>query len=161
MSDIVLDLKGVVDKYEGDAIISFFGAPLDMNDHARKACLASIRMKRTEAELKPAVPRGLPHPRTAPDPYRHQHRGHGRRQHGHEAEDGLHDDGQHVNLAARLEGVNKQYGTWILTSETTRAQAGDEISRGAWTAFASSEHPEAPVRLYEIIEAEARRPRPR
>jgi len=84
-------------------------------------------MKHTEAELNKKFLRQTPSPRAAPDQDRHQHRRHGRRQHGHEAEDGLHDDGSNVNLAARLEGVNKQYGTWILTGETTRAQAGDEI----------------------------------
>ncbi len=35
MSDIILDLGGTIDKYEGDAIIAFFGAPLDLPDHAR------------------------------------------------------------------------------------------------------------------------------
>jgi len=32
-----------------------------------------------------------------------------------------------VNLAARLEGVNKKYGTWILVSEATRTEAGDSF----------------------------------
>ena len=36
MSDIILDLQGTIDKYEGDAIISFFGAPVEFNDHAEK-----------------------------------------------------------------------------------------------------------------------------
>jgi adenylate cyclase len=51
MSDIILDLHGTIDKYEGDAIISFFGAPMDLEDHARRACLAAIRMKRVEKIL--------------------------------------------------------------------------------------------------------------
>ncbi len=46
MSDIILDLQGTIDKYEGDAIISFFGAPVEFNDHAARACIAAVRMKK-------------------------------------------------------------------------------------------------------------------
>jgi PAS domain-containing protein len=50
MSDIILEQKGTIDKYQGDAIISFFGAPLVLEDHALRACLAAIMMKRAEKE---------------------------------------------------------------------------------------------------------------
>ncbi|MDR2470902.1 MAG: CHASE2 domain-containing protein, partial [Treponema sp.] len=47
MSDVILKEKGTIDKYEGDAIIAFFGAPLDLPDHALRACLSAVQMKRT------------------------------------------------------------------------------------------------------------------
>jgi adenylate cyclase len=50
-----------------------------------------------------------------------------------------------------LEGVNKQYGTWILTSETARAQAGDDIYTRRLDRVRVVGITE-PVRLYEIIE---------
>ncbi|HOX93111.1 MAG TPA: adenylate/guanylate cyclase domain-containing protein, partial [Spirochaetales bacterium] len=51
MSDIILDQKGTIDKYEGDAIIAFFGAPLDLPEHARNACRSAILMKRLEEQM--------------------------------------------------------------------------------------------------------------
>jgi CheY-like chemotaxis protein len=51
MSDIILDQKGTIDKYEGDAIISFFGAPIELPDHVLRACSAAVIMKRAEKEV--------------------------------------------------------------------------------------------------------------
>jgi adenylate cyclase len=157
MSDIVLDLNGTIDKYEGDAIISFFGAPLEMNDHARRACLAAIRMKRAEAELnKQFLADSL-----TPSPLL--------------TRIGLNTGdmvvgnmgtkrkmdytmmGSHVNLAARLEGVNKQYGTWILTSEATQSKAGDDIFTRRLDRVRVVGINE-PVRLYEIIDEASQTP---
>ena len=52
MTDILLRYEGTVDKYEGDAIIAFFGAPLAFEDHPARVCLAAIDMKRRLAELR-------------------------------------------------------------------------------------------------------------
>ena len=54
MSDIILEQKGTIDKYQGDAIISFFGAPLELKDHALRACIAAILMKRIEIKVNKA-----------------------------------------------------------------------------------------------------------
>ena len=51
MSDIILEEKGTIDKYIGDAIVSFFGAPIDVEDHASRACYAALRMKEAENEI--------------------------------------------------------------------------------------------------------------
>ncbi|GHV45887.1 hypothetical protein AGMMS49546_32840 [Spirochaetia bacterium] len=55
MSDVVLAEKGTIDKYEGDAIIAFFGAPLDLPDHALRSCVSAITMKRIEKELNRVI----------------------------------------------------------------------------------------------------------
>ena len=51
MSDIVLENKGTIDKFEGDAIIAFYGAPVDNEQHARCALMSAIRMKQAEVEI--------------------------------------------------------------------------------------------------------------
>lgn len=45
MTDILLEEKGTLDKYEGDAIIAFFGAPMPLEDHAYRACLVALKMQ--------------------------------------------------------------------------------------------------------------------
>ena len=48
MSDIIMEEGGTIDKYEGDAIIALVGAPLKMEDHARRAVKAALKMKQSE-----------------------------------------------------------------------------------------------------------------
>ncbi|OQY36767.1 MAG: hypothetical protein B6229_09435 [Spirochaetaceae bacterium 4572_7] len=125
MSDIALEHKGTIDKYEGDAIIGFFGAPAPLPDHATKAVIAAIRMKEMEDRLNI----GFKEKGMTPTPL--------------QTRIGLNSGpcvvgnmgtpkkmdytmmGSDVNIAARLEGVNKQYGTWILASERTMNKAED------------------------------------
>lgn len=52
MTDILLEEQGTLDKYEGDAIIAFFGAPLKTTEHAFYACKAAIRMQDKLEDLK-------------------------------------------------------------------------------------------------------------
>ncbi len=151
MSDIILDLQGTIDKYEGDAIISFFGAPIEFSDHAEKACLAAVRMKKVEEEIN----KSFIEKRQAPSPLLTRigintgemvvgNMGTARKM-----------DytmmGNAVNLAARLEGVNKQYGTWKLISSYTYEAAGSGI-------FVRKLDPvrvvgiKEPVQLYELVD---------
>ncbi len=125
MSDIALEHKGTIDKYEGDAIIGFFGAPAPLPDHATKAVLTAIRMKEKEDKLnvvfqeKNMTPTPL-HTRIGINsgPCVVGNMGTAKKM-----------DytmmGSDVNIAARLEGVNKQYGTWILASERTMSKTED------------------------------------
>ena len=55
MSDVVLAEKGTIDKYIGDAIVAFFGAPIPLEDHALRACVSAIRMKKIEVELNKII----------------------------------------------------------------------------------------------------------
>jgi adenylate cyclase len=127
MSDIVLEEKGTIDKYEGDAIIAFFGAPLELPDHALRACVSAIRMKKIEAELN----KKFIEDKMSPVPLLTRI--------GINTGDMVAGNmgtankmnytimGNAVNLSARLEGVNKQYGTWILASEDTVRETGDHL----------------------------------
>lgn len=119
MSDIVLEQKGTIDKYIGDAIVAFFGAPLDLPDHAIRACMAAVRMKQAEAILNEEMLASG----ECPEPiYTRIGVNTGRMVVGNMGTDNKMNYtimGNDVNLTARLEGVNKAYGTWILISETT------------------------------------------
>ncbi len=56
MTDIIMDEGGTLDKYEGDAIIAFWNAPLAQPDHAGRACRAALRCQRRLAELRDSLP---------------------------------------------------------------------------------------------------------
>ncbi len=151
MSDIVLETRGTIDKYEGDAIIAFWNAPATVADHAVQAARSAVLMKRAEALLNPRlIADGMV---TTPLLTRI----------GINTGDMTVGNmgtpksmnytimGNAVNLAARLEGVNKQYETWILTSESTRNQLGDQflvrrLDRVRVVGIST------PVRLYEIAD---------
>lgn len=51
MSQVIISLGGTIDKFEGDAIMAFFGAPKKIKDHAIRCCLSALRMKRMEVLL--------------------------------------------------------------------------------------------------------------
>ncbi|MCL1930882.1 MAG: adenylate/guanylate cyclase domain-containing protein, partial [Treponema sp.] len=60
MSNIILDNQGTIDKYEGDAIIAFFGAPVHLPSHAALACRSAVMMKKAEADInREALEHGL------------------------------------------------------------------------------------------------------
>ncbi len=119
MSDLILEEKGTIDKYIGDAIVSFFGAPADLPDHAYRACLAAVRMKQAEAELNKNLydSGNIPMPIFTRIGINTGDMVVGNM--GTEKKMNYTIMGNDVNLAARLEGVNKKYGTWILVSEST------------------------------------------
>jgi adenylate cyclase len=123
MTRIVMNGQGTVDKFIGDSLMALWGAPVAMADHAARACRAALEMRQEMQLLRQSwQARGLP--RLA-------------------ARVGLHSGsaiagnvgsherfnytvlGDTVNLAARLEGVNKYYGTDILLSEDTYRQVAD------------------------------------
>jgi adenylate cyclase len=125
MTDIILDAGGTLDKYEGDAIIAFWNAPLDDPDHARRACRAALDCQRVLAGLRPEFERkygrslrmrvGL---NTGPAVVGNM---------GSSRRFDYTAMGDTINLAARLEGASKQYGVSILAGEATVAKAGDAI----------------------------------
>ncbi|MBN2876016.1 MAG: adenylate/guanylate cyclase domain-containing protein, partial [Spirochaetales bacterium] len=154
MSDIILENRGTIDKYEGDAIISFFGAPVGYPDHAAKACRSALLMKRKEAELNERfIADGL-----APTPLLTRiGLNTGDMVVGNMGTERKMDYtimGNAVNLAARLEGVNKQYGSWILMTGDTRKEAGDEfVARRLDSVRVVGIN--TPVQLWELVDFKA------
>jgi adenylate cyclase len=150
MSDIILDAAGTIDKYEGDAIIAFWGAPLYSERHAQSAVESALRMKKAEAEMNQRFAREKIHPgplltrigiNTGDMTVGNM---------GTERRMNYTMMGNAVNLAARLEGVNKQYGTWILTSQATRDALDDTILLRKLDKVAVVGI-RLPVRLFEVV----------
>ena len=117
MTDVILNYEGTVDKFEGDAIIAFFGAPNDLPNHPEVACKACIDMQKRLAELRQLW-------KTQQRPELKMRIGlcSGSAVVGNMGSKNRMDYtmmGDTVNTAARLEGVNKVYGIYTLISNTT------------------------------------------
>ncbi|MDR0289675.1 MAG: CHASE2 domain-containing protein [Treponema sp.] len=151
MSNIIMENLGTIDKYEGDAIIAFFGAPVFRTDHPILACRSALAMKAAERELnKVVVKEGL-----SPTPlFTRIGINTGEMVVGNMGAENKMDYtimGNAVNLAARLEGVNKQYHTGgILISEYTKNKIGNEfllrrLDRVRVVGI------NTPLRLYELL----------
>jgi adenylate cyclase len=168
MSNIVLANGGTIDKYEGDAIIAFFGAPLWTEKHAALACRSAIQMKKRELEMRTEImnPEGAFYSplskliekgtlRSERPLYTRLGVNSGDMVVGNMGTPNKMDYtimGNAVNLAARLEGVNKQYDTGgILVSEYTKDKIGDEfVYRGLSRVRVVGIN--TPLRLYELLE---------
>ena len=127
MSDIILDNRGTIDKYEGDAIISFFGAPVDLENHAELACRSAVLMKRQEIILNSEIEKRRLSPRPL---FTRIGINTGEMVVGNMGTVKKMDYtimGASVNLASRLEGVNKQYFTGICISDQTKKAAGSSF----------------------------------
>jgi len=151
MSNIIMEKKGTIDKYEGDAIIAFFGAPVFQANHPTLALQSAIAMKAAERELNKVVMEE----KLSPTPlFTRIGINTGEMVVGNMGAENKMDYtimGNAVNLAARLEGVNKQYRTGgILMSEYTREKTGDEflIRRLDRVRVVGIN---TPVRLYEVL----------
>ncbi|MCQ2572992.1 MAG: CHASE2 domain-containing protein [Treponema sp.] len=174
MSDIIMDEGGMVDKYEGDAIVALVGAPLEMPDHAARACAAAIKMKKREIEMNKEILE-LAAQETADIP-EELHQAFkklvaGKRNiftriglnsgemvagfMGSDAKKNYTMMGNNVNLASRLEGVNKQYSTGgIMISEATRKLIGDEFVVRSLDRV-QVVNVKTPIRLYELMDTAA------
>jgi adenylate cyclase len=151
----ILQTGGTVDKYIGDAIMAFWGAPEPNPQHALAACTAALRSQETLAELRQHWEKqGKPLFRTRI---------------------GIHTGevvvgnigsaarlnytliGDAVNLASRLEGLNKYYGTEVLISENTYQEARTVVARPLdWVSVKGKTQA---VLVYELfgLQGEARR----
>ncbi len=148
MANIVRDNEGMLDKYIGDAIMAFFNAPLDVEDHAKKACRCSIQMIEhlellnqelvAEGFAPIAIGIGL---NTAEVTVGNM---------GSDDRFNYTVIGDGVNLASRVEGLNKAYRTQILITENTYKQLDDEFVCRRLEAVKVKGKDEAVV-LYELM----------
>jgi len=115
MTDIIHEEGGTVDKYEGDAIIAFWNAPLEMEDHAVRAVRAALRCQACLEEMRPRF-----REQTGHDLFMRVGLNSGPVVVGNMGSRTRFDYtmlGDAVNLASRLEGVNKRFGTYTMISE--------------------------------------------
>jgi adenylate cyclase len=142
------ETRGAIDKYIGDAIMTLWNAPKPTPGHARLACLAALRCREAGRKLSRSPEwRGLP-------PF--------------ETRFGLHRDtalvghfgapdrmnytaiGDAVNLASRLEGLNKSYGTTIIASERIFEDARENFDFRLLDRVAVKGKSQA-IRIYELL----------
>ena len=148
MTRIILAHQGTMDKYIGDAIMALWGAPVHLPGHARLACEAALEMQAAMSSLQQEwQAQGWP-------PLK--------------ARLGIHSGpviagnigsrelfnytaiGDTVNLASRLEGVNKVYGTSILLSDSTCRQV-KEAMLVREVDLIQVKGREQPVAIYELL----------
>ena len=123
MTSLVFDHQGTLDKYIGDAVMAFWGAPFEEPGHAAKACKAALKMmgrvremqKKWEAEGKPHLDIGIGLNTGLASVGRM----------GSALRRSYTALGDTVNLSSRLEGLNKDYGTHIIVNESTYQEAKD------------------------------------
>jgi adenylate cyclase len=152
MTDIIEGHSGYVDKYIGDSIVAVFGAPADDHDHAANAARAALDCCRRLAELnrdsatfhdcKLAQRIGINSGEALVGNF-----GSRRRFNYSVMSDA-------VNLASRLEGANKFYGTTIIASEATVALAGDTLAWRELDAVRVKGRTQA-LKIYELVAAAA------
>jgi len=154
MSDIILEQKGTIDKYQGDSIVSFFGAPLELEDHALRACTAGIMMRRIENDVnKYVLDKGIsPSPLLTRIGVNTGDMVVGNM--GTQKKMNYTIISNAVNLASRLEGVNKQYGTWILATDSTIQETKGKLLTRRLDRVKVVGINEA-VRIHEILELKA------
>jgi adenylate cyclase len=147
MSDILLRHGGYVDKYIGDAIMAFWNAPVGQPHHATLACFSAIDQMERLADLqKRFVERGLPLI---------------------DCRVGINSGnmvvgnmgtknkfnytvmGDSVNLASRLEGANKEFGTHIMISEFTFERVKNDVEARPLD-FLRVKGKAIPIRVYEL-----------
>lgn len=161
LSDAIMDQGGTIDKYVGDEIVSFFGAPVDNPSHAFNACVAGIRMKQAEDIYNAEHLNDLPiHPITH-TPFLLKSRvglntgdmvvGNM----GTEKKLNYTVMGNNVNLASRLEGTNKAYDSWIMCSESSWKEADSGEHKGLLVSrqldCVKVINVEKPVQIYSIV----------
>lgn len=149
MTAALFHRQGTLDKYIGDAIMAFWGAPSQQPDHAAKACAAALEMRAALAELNHTFrQRGLAELgvgiglNTGPAVVGNM---------GSTVRFNYTVMGDAVNLASRLEGMTKQYGVAILASEGTRRAVGDRFVFRELDVIRVKGKSQ-PVRIFELLD---------
>ncbi len=149
MTGVVHRWEGVLDKYMGDAIMAWWGAPVDQPDHAYRACMAALEMRaqlrllhaRWEAASIPKLEMGVGI-NTGPMVY------------GNTGSTERFDFtvlGDAVNLASRLEGANKEYSSNVIISDATLEAAGQHDFVVRFLDLIEVKGKSQPAEIYELL----------
>ena len=148
MTDVVFKYDGTLDKYIGDAIMALYGAPLDIPDHPRKACLSALEMMK---ELKRLNEEWINQGKQPVDIRIGINTGFmlvGNM--GSKQRFDFTAMGDSVNLGSRLEGANKSYRTNIIIGESTYQSVKDEFVCMELDAV-RVKGKTRPVRIYSLL----------
>ena len=149
MTDLVLAHGGVVDKYIGDAVMAFWGAPLRDPDHALHAVTCAIAMRKKCDELRAGWQTRFGHSLHARAGVNSGGSIVGNMGSKHKYNYTV--MGDMVNLASRLEGANKPYGTYLMVSEATLAALHGAVEVRELDLLAVKGKDRA-VRVFEVID---------
>ena len=157
MAEIIFTNDGTLDKYEGDAIMAFWGAPIPQHDHAMRACVTALKMQKALADIH--------------EIWRHQSKPIFRMRIGINTGDMIVGNmggrgkfnytviGDSVNLGSRLEGANKEYKTHVMASQRTYDMVKDQIL-GRELDLITVKGRSEPVTIYELIQMRDGSPNP-
>ena len=148
MTNIIFKYDGMLDKYEGDAIMAVFGAPIAHGNHAYKCCAAALEMQENLVQL-----RDLWGKQGKPKLYARCGINTGQMVVGNMGSETRFDYtvmGDSVNLGARLEPANKEYGTMIMIGENTFEMAKDKIITRQLDLLRVKGKTE-PVKVFELL----------
>jgi adenylate cyclase len=149
MTNVVFDHEGTLDKFVGDAVVAFWGAPLDQADHAQRACKTALDMiarlqelqKKWESEGKYVIDIGIGINT-------------GEMIVGNMGAEGKKMDftviGDNVNLGARLESLTRKYNNHIIISEFTYAKVKDIVKMNELGSV-TVKGKETPVVIYDLV----------
>ncbi len=148
MTDVVFEFDGLLDKYIGDAVMAVWGAPLEQTDHPVRACRTALKMldrlskmqQQWEAEGTPRLDIGIGI-NTGSMVVGNM---------GSERRFDYTVMGDSVNLASRLEGINKEYGTQVVISEFTYDWVKDDFFCRELDAVRVKGRAK-PVKIYELL----------
>jgi adenylate cyclase len=153
MADIVMDTSGTLDKYMGDTVMAFWGAPLDLPDHALKACQAAVKMMealqgfnedQAKKGYKPiSINIGINTGNIIVGNV------------GSEQQKNYTAIGDSVNLASRIKGLNKFFHTNIVISEFTYDQVKEWVVARELD-LTKVKGKTKPVRIYELLDVTKR-----
>jgi adenylate cyclase len=152
MTRIIFRNRGTLDKYIGDAVMAIWGAPFDEPEHASRCCKAALEMLSRLAELQQTWrERGLPALEigiginTGVASVGNM---------GSALRYGYTAMGDAVNLASRLEGLNKEYGTRVIISESTYAGVRGDALVTRELDLIRVKGKVQPVTIYEVLSPE-------
>ncbi len=149
MTDLLFEYGGTLDKFIGDAVMAFWNFPKKQEDHAVKAVLCAIAMQKKIKELQiDWARRGFPkvaarcgiNTQDVVVGYMGSQK----------AQMNFTCMGDGVNLASRLEGANKEYGTMMMVSDNTYQRVKHAV-RGRFLDFLAVKGKKEPVKVHELV----------